>query len=94
MSKRQLLLAALIAAWLAGALAGAAPLKTAIQVYVDRHQREIVTELAQLLSIPDVASDRVNIRRKAGRLKALLDRRGVDTELLETEGNPPWSMDS
>jgi acetylornithine deacetylase/succinyl-diaminopimelate desuccinylase-like protein len=56
--------------------------------WVGAHQREIVTELVDLLSIPNVAADRENIRRNAAQLRTLFQRRGFAADLLETAGNP------
>lgn len=66
----------------------AQPLKKSIESYVEAHEKEIVTELWQALSIPDVASDEENIRLKARYLKERLSARGFDAEILETPGNP------
>ncbi len=56
--------------------------------WVDGHQREIVRELVGLLSLPNVAADRANIRRNAEHLQKMLAARGFAAELLETTGNP------
>lgn len=45
--------------------------------------------LADLLAIPNVASDTPNIRRNAERLAAMMRQRGLDVRLIETEGAPP-----
>lgn len=68
--------------------AGQVELRTAVQKWVEAHQPQIVAELVELLSIPNVAADRANIRRNAEHLRALLARRGFAAELLETAGNP------
>src|SRR5687768_16543793 len=65
-----------------------AQLTKSIEQYVSAHQREIVAELVDLLSIPNVAADRENIRRNAIRLRELLAKRGFSVEILETEINP------
>ena len=77
---------------LAGAVTGAqgqapawAPKVTA---WVAANQGPIVRELLDLLTIPNVAADRENIRRNAEHLRGLLSRRGFTAELLETDGNP------
>jgi acetylornithine deacetylase/succinyl-diaminopimelate desuccinylase-like protein len=59
-----------------------------VRSWVARHQRQLVTELVELLSIPNVAADRANIRRNAEHLRGMLQRRGFAAELLETAGNP------
>jgi acetylornithine deacetylase/succinyl-diaminopimelate desuccinylase-like protein len=59
-----------------------------IAAYVAAHQQPIVRELVELLSIPNVAADRDNIRRNASRLRDLFVARGFTVETLETGGNP------
>jgi acetylornithine deacetylase/succinyl-diaminopimelate desuccinylase-like protein len=73
-----------------GAALAAAPdvLRARVSQYVDAHRDQIVAELSELLSIPNVASDRANILRNAEHLKGMLGRRGFSAELLETAGNP------
>lgn len=56
--------------------------------HVASHQQAIVRELTTLLSIPNVAADRPNIRRNAELLRDMLARRGFTAEILETEINP------
>ena len=63
-------------------------LRQEIETYVDEHEKPILTELWQALSIPAVAADRENARRKASFLLERFRERGFDAELLETEGNP------
>lgn len=48
-----------------------------------------LAELADLLAIPNVASDTPNIRRNAERLAEMMRRRGIEVRLLEHEGAPP-----
>jgi acetylornithine deacetylase/succinyl-diaminopimelate desuccinylase-like protein len=63
-------------------------LRPAIGSWVAAHEPQIVKELIDLLSIPNVASDRPNIRRNAEHLRGLLGAHGFRAELLETDGNP------
>jgi acetylornithine deacetylase/succinyl-diaminopimelate desuccinylase-like protein len=63
-------------------------LRPRIVAFVDGHRDAIVRELVELLSIPNVASDTVNIRRNAEHLRAMFARRGFTAEVLETPGNP------
>jgi acetylornithine deacetylase/succinyl-diaminopimelate desuccinylase-like protein len=49
----------------------------------------IIGELTQLLSIPNLASDSVNIRRNAALIVSMLERRGATARLLESPGSPP-----
>jgi len=48
----------------------------------------IIGEFVELLSIPNVSSDRENVRRNAVLIKEMMRRRGIDARLLETAGNP------
>ena len=52
------------------------------------NREAIKRELIDLLSIPNVAADRANIRRNADHLRGMLAKRGFAAELLETDGNP------
>jgi acetylornithine deacetylase/succinyl-diaminopimelate desuccinylase-like protein len=62
--------------------------RAAVEQWVGAHQRQIVGEFAALLAIPNVGTDRPNIRRNAEFLVAMLERHGMKAELLETTGNP------
>ncbi len=62
--------------------------RAAIERWVTGHQRQVMAEFTELLSIPNVGTDRPNIRRNAEFLRALLERHGLKSELLETAGNP------
>ena len=62
--------------------------RATVERYVSEHRPEILTELVSLLSIPNVASDKPNIRRNAERLREMLTRRGFAVEILETDVNP------
>ena len=59
-----------------------------VEAYVSAHQREIVGELADLLSIPNVRADQPGIRRNADLLRAMLAKRGFTAAVLETDGSP------
>jgi acetylornithine deacetylase/succinyl-diaminopimelate desuccinylase-like protein len=72
-------------------LVSAAPvpnLRTDVEGYVTAHQQAIVGELVSLLSIPNVAADRENIRKNATVLQQMLAKRGFEAKLLDTTGNP------
>jgi acetylornithine deacetylase/succinyl-diaminopimelate desuccinylase-like protein len=84
---RFLILVLLLVGFFAGEPA-MADLKEEIEFYIQSHQKEIIRELVEALSIPDVAADRDNIRRKAEYLRRMFERRGFTAELLETDGNP------
>lgn len=65
-----------------------ADLRADVDNYVAKQQPAILRELVSLLSIPNVAADRANIRRNAEHLRDMLARRGFAAEILETDGNP------
>jgi acetylornithine deacetylase/succinyl-diaminopimelate desuccinylase-like protein len=60
----------------------------AVKTWIAGNQQPVVSELLELLSIPNVAADRANIRRNAEHLRGMLLKRGFTSELLETAGNP------
>ena len=66
----------------------AAPAQTSVRNWIAAHQLPLLRELIELVEIPNVASDRANIRRNAAHLQRMLARRGFAAELLETTGNP------
>ncbi len=53
------------------------------------HEQEIIDGFAELLRLPNVASDTVNIHRNAEAIRGLLKQRGFDVRLLEVPGSPP-----
>jgi len=64
--------------------------RTAARVYREQHEGAILTEFAALLSLPNVASDSVNIRRNADHLIGMLKARSfTSTRLLIVPGGPP-----
>src|SRR5438552_14200207 len=69
-------------------VSGAAQTWATVERYVAEHQQEILGEFVPLLSIPNVASDKPNIRRNAQLLSEMLGRRGFASKILETDVNP------
>ena len=67
----------------------AAALRTAARSYRTAHEGAIVREFASLLAIPNVASDRANIRRNAELLLSMLRQRGAKARLLEEPDASP-----
>ena len=59
-----------------------------VRAWVENNRQPVKRELVELLSIPNVATDRANIRRNAEHLRAMFQKRGFASELLETTGNP------
>ncbi len=60
----------------------------AARSHVAGHRVEMVEELREFLTIPNVASDVANIQRNAAKLAAMMRARGVTTRVIETGGAP------
>jgi len=77
------------AAWVKTAQPGGpSGLRSTLKAYIDSYQRAIVSELSELVSIPNVRSDTENIQRNATFLRGMLAKHGFRAEVLETGGNP------
>ncbi len=63
-------------------------LQNNIREWRQANEQGIVDGFVDLLSIPNVATDTVNIRRNANHLVDLFEARGFKTQLLESEGPP------
>jgi acetylornithine deacetylase/succinyl-diaminopimelate desuccinylase-like protein len=61
---------------------------TSVRAYREAHEPQIINELVELLSIPNVASDNLNIRKNAAKLMEMMQQRGIQTKLLEGNGPP------
>ena len=63
--------------------------KDAAHAWRTAHEQQILQEFTDLLSIPNVASDKPNIQRNADALVAMLRKRHVEARLLQAgESNP------
>lgn len=62
--------------------------RAGVEQYVAAHQRQILGEFTELLSIPNVGTDRAGIGRNTEFLLPMLERHGLKAALLETAGNP------
>jgi len=62
-----------------------------VRDYRRAHERQILQEFTTLLAIPNVASDRENIRRNAQFILEMMQRRGLNPQLLEAKSKetPP-----
>jgi acetylornithine deacetylase/succinyl-diaminopimelate desuccinylase-like protein len=56
--------------------------------YTAAHRAELVRQFSELLSIPNVAADPLNLKRNADLLLAELRKRGIDSRLLSLPGAP------
>lgn len=70
------------------ALLAPAPTRQQLEAFIASRQREIVSELVELVAIPNTAADTENARANANLVREMLRRRGLRTELLETDANP------
>lgn len=61
----------------------------AVRAFREANGPQILSEFAELLTIPNVASDSAGIHRNANYIKAEFEKRGVDMELLKLPGVPP-----
>ncbi|HEX3086678.1 MAG TPA: M20/M25/M40 family metallo-hydrolase [Pyrinomonadaceae bacterium] len=73
------------------ALTGFAAGQNGIRDYRHAHERQILDEFTRLLAIPNVASDKENIRRNAQFIFEMMQRRGLNPQLLEAKSKetPP-----
>src|SRR5881394_2441733 len=51
--------------------------------YRRAHERQIIEEFTRLLAIPNIASDRTNLRRNADFIREMMQARGLSPQLLE-----------
>jgi len=63
----------------------AVPASAAPRDWVAAHRGDILREYLDLLAIPNVASNRADIRRNADHIVAMMQRRGLAPRLLESE---------
>ena len=73
---------------LAAPAAARQDLASRVDGWVDANQGAIVRELTEFLRLPNVASDLDDIRSNAAALRSMMERRGIETRLLETGGAP------
>jgi len=57
--------------------------QSSVRDYRRAHERQILEEFTRLLALPNIASDRDNIRRNAALLREMMQRRGLNPQLLE-----------
>jgi len=63
----------------------AAPATADPRQWVEANRQAILTEYLELLAIPNVASNRADIRRNADHIMAMMRRRNLNPRLLESE---------
>jgi len=67
---------------------GAAQARATARQYREANEAGILREFSEMLSLPNVAANRADIRRNAEHLIAMLQRRGATAQILEVEGGP------
>lgn len=68
--------------------AAQASVQSDVRTWRQANEQGIVDQFVELLRIPNVASDTVNIRRNAELLVEMFQARGFETRLLESDGPP------
>lgn len=63
-------------------------LREKVRTYRENNEHKIIKEYMELLSFPNRARDRADIRKVANHIVGYLKERGVDSRLIETAGNP------
>ena len=65
--------------------------QSTVRDYRQAHERQIIDELTRLLTIPNVAADKENIRRNSHFILEMMQRRGLSPQLLEAKSKdtPP-----
>ena len=67
----------------------AAEVRDKVRDYRAANESKIVREFADLLAIPNLASDNASIRKNADFIASALQKRGVQSKLLDSAGGPP-----
>jgi acetylornithine deacetylase/succinyl-diaminopimelate desuccinylase-like protein len=67
----------------------AAPVRESFRAYRTAHEKQIVGEFVNLLSIPNHAGDTADIERNAQAISSMLQARGVTVRLLRVPGASP-----
>ncbi|HLL74791.1 MAG TPA: M20/M25/M40 family metallo-hydrolase [Pyrinomonadaceae bacterium] len=67
----------------------AAQTADAVRDYRRANEHRILREFVELLSLPNVASNREDIRRNAAHIVSMMDERGLSPRLLEAADAPP-----
>jgi acetylornithine deacetylase/succinyl-diaminopimelate desuccinylase-like protein len=57
--------------------------------YVEGHQRELLGQFIELLSIPNTARDRADLERNATAIAAAMETRGLEPRILRLDGAAP-----
>ncbi|WP_372785777.1 M20/M25/M40 family metallo-hydrolase [Phenylobacterium sp.] len=72
--------------------AGAASPTGAVRAWRQAHEKEIVSDFAAMLAVPNVATTVPDVEKNAAYISALLQKRGFKTQLLTAEPRTPPSI--
>ena len=64
-------------------------IRAKVREYRQQNEVQIIRDLVDLLAIPNVAANQEDIRRNADYLAALLQKRGMKTQLLKADAGSP-----
>jgi acetylornithine deacetylase/succinyl-diaminopimelate desuccinylase-like protein len=78
----------LIAVLLVGLLAAPTPQVLKVREWRAAHERQILTELIQFVSLPNIASNQADIAKNADALAAMFEKRGFSVKRIATPGSP------
>jgi acetylornithine deacetylase/succinyl-diaminopimelate desuccinylase-like protein len=71
------------------AYADSAAAGRAARAWRQAHERPILNEYVELLSVPNIARNLDDMRRNASLIQTILEKRGIRSQLLEVAGAPP-----
>jgi len=77
-----------IAALVVGWLLAPTPQVLKVREWRAAHERQILTELIQLVSLPSIASNKADILKNAEALTAMFQKRGFSVKRIVTPGSP------
>ncbi len=81
-------LQAVAAVLLIGALAAPTPAVLKVREWRAAHERQILAELIQLVSLPNLAANKADIVKNADALTAMFEKRGFAVKRIATPGSP------
>lgn len=79
---------ALAAALLIGALTAPTPAVLKVREWRAAHERQILAELIQFVSLPSIAANKADIVKNADALTAMFEKRGFAVKRIVTPGSP------
>jgi acetylornithine deacetylase/succinyl-diaminopimelate desuccinylase-like protein len=77
------------ARWIGARQTASDTLRGQIRSYRTEHERSVIREFVRFLSIPNLASDTLDIERNAQAVKGMLESRGVTVQFVRVPGAPP-----